>query len=62
MTSPKPSVARDKTDDSLREERDKTDLAIAEGRDLVQESADEVLRRAREERTTAQRLLTPNPR
>lgn len=49
MESPKPSAAREKTDDSLREERDKTDLAIAQGRDLVQESADEVLRRAREE-------------
>lgn len=49
MKSPKPSAARGKTDDSLREERDKTDLAIVEGRDLVQESADEVLRRAREE-------------
>lgn len=49
MTTPKPSAARDQTDDSLREERDRTDLAIADGRDLVQESADEVLRRAREE-------------
>ena len=49
MANPKPSDAREKTDDSLREERDKTDLAIAEGRDLVQESADEVLKRAREE-------------
>jgi len=49
VNTPKPSVERDQTDDSLREERDKTDRAIAEGRDLVQESADEVLRRAREE-------------
>lgn len=49
MAHPKPSTAREKTDDSLREERDKTDQAIAEGRDLVQESADEVLKRAREE-------------
>ncbi len=49
MDTPKPSVEREQTDDSLREERDKTDRAIAEGRDLVQESADEVLRHAREE-------------
>lgn len=49
MQTPKPSVEREQTDDSLREEREKTDRAIAEGRDLVQESADEVLRRARQE-------------
>jgi len=49
VETPKPSVEREQTDDSLRDEREKTDRAIAEGRDLVQESADEVLRRAREE-------------
>ena len=49
MDTPKPSVEREQTDDSLREEREKTDRAIAEGRDLIQESADEVLRHARED-------------
>jgi signal transduction histidine kinase len=49
METPKRSVERQQTDESLREERAKTDEAIAEGRDLVQESADEVLRRARDE-------------
>ncbi len=47
METPKPSLEREQTDDSLRDEREKTDQAIAEGRDVVQESADEVLRLAR---------------
>ncbi len=65
METPKPSVEREQTDDSLQDERDRTDRAIADGRDLVQESADEVLRRARvaadavldEARQKADRLL-----
>ena len=49
MDIPKPTVEREQTDDSLREEREKSDRAIAEGRDRVVEVADEVLRHAREE-------------
>jgi len=65
VESPKPSLEREQTDDSLRDEREKTDNAIVEGRNLVQESADEVLRVARldadsvlaEAREKADRLL-----
>src|SRR4051812_7448013 len=47
LEAPKPTVEREQTDDSLRDEREKSDRAIAEGRDHVTEVADDVLRRAR---------------
>lgn len=47
--SPKTSAERVQTDDSLRDEREKSDRAITEGRALVQDNADAVLRRARQE-------------
>ena len=49
MDVPKPTVEREQTDESLREERENSDRAIAEGRDVVADVADEVLRHAREE-------------
>lgn len=47
VDTPKPTVEREQTDESLRDEREKSDRAIAEGRDLVTDVADDVLRRAR---------------
>jgi signal transduction histidine kinase len=44
-----PSTDREQTDESLRDERAKSDLAMADGRGAVEDVADEVLRRAREE-------------
>jgi signal transduction histidine kinase len=45
--TPKPSAERNRTDDSLRDERAKSDRAISEGREQVTDVADDVLRRAR---------------
>jgi signal transduction histidine kinase len=45
---PKPSLDRDQTDDSLREEREETDRALVERQAAVQDDADQVVQRARE--------------
>lgn len=48
-SKPVPSPDRKQTDESLHDERSKSDVAIAQGQDAVQDVADEVLQRAREE-------------
>ena len=48
-SNPVPSPDRSHTDESLQDERSKSDVAMAHGRDAVNEVADEVLRRARDD-------------
>jgi signal transduction histidine kinase len=45
---PDPTLERQQTDDSLRDEREKSDRAMAAAREAVIEGADEVLKHARE--------------
>ena len=49
VDQPDPSPEREQTDESLRDEREKSDRVLAADRNAVIDSADEVLRRARED-------------